>query len=165
MKDYYSKLSPERFKIISIGFMLFGDLLLCRWLWARFIENPKIQVFINSAVNLLIQQRQFSRADLPPDFQKSIFELMEKSLLLMFAFILFFHLINYAAYWKDKMAAFYYLRLMVWVGTFGALSAGISSLNMGLLGYLIILLSMMYLFVAIGFIYFPIKKVRTENPE
>lgn len=158
MKKYYSKFNPETFKTISIAFMFIGDLILCRWLWVRFIENPKIKIYIDMTVELLIKQGQLQSGMVPPNFHEDIISLMKKSLLLMFCFIIFFHLINYAAYWKDKVAAFYYLRLLVWVGAFGAFSVGINSLNLGLLGYSIVLLSFMYLFTAIGFIYFPIKK-------
>lgn len=163
MKNYYSKLSPERFKLLAICFMLFGDFVLFRFLWVRFIKNPKMHSYIDQSINLLVQNGQFDASALPPDFHAQILDLMTKSLLLIFALILFFHLANYAAYWKDKILSFYYLRLLVWFGAFGAFFVGITSFNLGLLAYLIILLSFMYLFVAIGFIYFPVKVQVIEN--
>jgi hypothetical protein len=153
MKNYYLKLSRERFKTITILFMAFGDILLCRWLWMRFIENPKVEMFINIAMKNLNASGQFDKSLMPPDYAEQILALMKKSLLIMFAFIIVIHALNYWAYWSHKVVAFYYLRVIAWTGAFGAFSVGISSLELGLLGYLILLLSFMYLFCALGFIY------------
>jgi hypothetical protein len=158
MKNYYLKLSHERFKTMTILFMAFGDIVLCKWLWMRFIENPKVNMYIDLAMKNLNATGKFDTSLMPPDYAEQILNLMKKSLVIMFAFIILVHVINYYAYWSDKVVAYYYVRVIAWTGSVGAFLVGIQSLDLGLMGYTILLLSFMYLFCAIGFMYHPTKK-------
>ena len=159
MKNYYSKLSREKFKTITIIMMAFGDLVLCKWLWVRFIENPRIGHFIELAIKSLEKTGKFGANGLPADYYEQILALMKKSLLMMFGAIIIVHAINYYGYWKDKSISFIYLRLIAWTGSVGAFFVGVSSLQLGLLAYAILLLSFMYMYVALGFLYHPAQPI------
>jgi hypothetical protein len=162
MKNYYSKLSRKKFKTITILFMAFGDLVLCRWLWMRFIENPRIGQFIELAIKKIEETGQLATNALPADYFEQILMLMKKSLLIMFGAIIIVHAINYYGYWKDKSISFYYLRLIAWTGSVGAFFVGVSSLSLGVIGYAILLLSFMYMYVALGFLYHPAQEIVRE---
>ena len=103
---------------------------------------------------------KFDISLMPPDYAEQILNVMKKSLLIMFAFIIIIHIINYYSFWLDKVIAYYYLRMIAWSGAFGAFLIGTQSLELGIVGYAILLLSFMYLFCALGFIYHPTKKAQ-----
>ncbi|MCO4793258.1 MAG: hypothetical protein KC493_06090 [Bacteriovoracaceae bacterium] len=158
MKSLYSKLSYESFKLISIIFMLLGDLVVCRWIWVKFVHSPNLKHMINFQVKMLRKSPSFRDIDLPPNYHLEIIALLQKSLVVMFILVVGFHLLNYLALWFDKVVAFYYLRFMAWTAGVGCFILGLTSFDLGMLAGGLIIVGLFYLFVGIGFIYFPVKK-------
>jgi hypothetical protein len=158
MKSLYSKLSEETFKIITIILMLLGDIVICRWIWVKFVHNPKLDYMIRFQVKLLKKNPAFKDITIPPNFHQEIIAMLEKSLIIAFILIIGFHSINYLAYKMDKPLAFYYLRFTAWTAGVGTLIIGLTSFSLGWIAGALLFVGLGYLFVAIGFIYFPAKK-------
>jgi len=159
MKSLYSKLSAETFKIVSIILMLLGDFVICRWIWVKFMQNPNLEYMIRFQVKVLKKNPAFKDIEIPPNFHSEIIAMLSKVLIITFILVIGFHLLNYLAYWMEKVLAFYYLRLMVWMAGVGTVLIGLTSF--GILGWLagaLTFVGLGYLFVGIGFIYYPVKK-------
>ncbi len=158
MKSLYSKLSEHTFKIVSIILMLLGDIVICRWLWVKFVHNPNLEYMIRYQVKLLKRNPGFQDIEIPPNFHEEILATLQKGLVITFILVIGFHLLNYLAYWMDKVIAFYYLRAMVWMAAVGTLIIGFTSFNMGWIAGCLVAVGLGYLFVAFGFIYYPVRK-------
>ncbi|TNF28737.1 MAG: hypothetical protein EP319_08275 [Deltaproteobacteria bacterium] len=159
MKSLYSKFSEESFKIVSIILMLLGDFVVCRWLWVKFVHNPNLEYMIRFQVKLLKKNPGFQNIDIPPDFHEQIIATLQKGLIITFILVVGFHLLNYLGLWTNKVLAFYYLRFMAWTAGLGTLIIGLTSFGeLGALAGALTFVGLAYFFVAIGFIYFPMKK-------
>jgi len=158
MKSLYSKFSEETFKIVAIILMFLGDLMICRWIWVKFVHNPNLEYMIRFQVKLLKKNPAFKDIDIPPTFHQEIIAMLEKSLIITFILVVGFHTLNYLAYKMDKILAFYYLRFMTWTAGVGTLIIGLTSFSLGWIAGALLFVGFGYLFVATGFIYFPVKK-------
>ena len=98
----------------------------------------------------------------PPDYHLEVLGLMRNSLQIFFGLIILFHLLMYLGFWNDKGMSRGYIKVLTLFGIIGALFAGIKSISLGLLAYLIIVLAFMYLFVFLGLKYFPVQNKASD---
>lgn len=152
MKKYFSKIKPKTFKILGITFCGIGDIIIVAYLWGLFSDYGLFE----KALKLGFPgQREF----LDEEFKRQLFQVNLKSLKIILALYIVFHIFHYICFWLNKKFAYIYLKIMVWVAGPGIILVGLSYTGNGdLVQHLLLPQGLLYMFVGMGFLYFPYEK-------
>lgn len=159
MKKFYSRFTPDNFKIVAIITLFLLDILNSVWLYTRINNYEYFQNVLNTSLEVAYGE---GIQVLPPDYLQNLFDMMMQFALVTILLYIFIHLIIYFCYYKNVMFGYYYLKVMSW-------SAGIITFLMAL-GFtsepklaIFFIAAPVYLFVAYGLGLFPIFKKNKEQ--
>lgn len=149
MKKFYSKISEFTFRILTILFCMFGDLLLIHYLYVKFTNYD----LFKKMITMVLDRNNIMIGDMPANEINEFFQLMTSSLIfvLIMAFVL--HCVIYILHAFKKRFSLQYLRMVSFLGMFCFFIMGISLVSdQFFYGLIFFVQSFLYLFVAIGLI-------------
>ena len=165
IRNLFDRLTPQSFKNFAIIFCLAGDLIISKFLWDRFSNREQFNEYFQMSQLMIKEAFEAQGMTLPPNLESEVFQILLQSLMLMIVLFVTFHLIIYLFYFLTKRFAFLYVRLLAWLGGFGAIAFSFSFFSVSAAWSLIFFMQFVfYLFCAIGFKYFPIlpKKLQEQ---
>ncbi|MBL6991327.1 MAG: hypothetical protein ISR65_16200 [Bacteriovoracaceae bacterium] len=164
MKQQYHKIPDKTFKMLTILFCFIGDMVLCSYLYFRYTDYNLYEMTMEEVVKV---QAEMGLAQVPPEFQRELFEVLTQTLITVLSFIILFHIMIYTAHAFNKRFARTYLAVITWPASilfflFGALVV----LGAPGIGISFITQSLLYLFVALGLMYKkPASVPNSQNQE
>src|SRR3989339_121939 len=124
---FYEKVGEEKFKLISIFFCIFGDVLVASYIYGRLNNYP---VFVEIMKKMIAtRDPSFDVGTIPANIMAEQFQLIINVSLTMLASAVLFHLVMYAFYYANKSFARGYFKLLIWVGSVSFFFAGISLIS------------------------------------
>lgn len=157
MKKIYERLGEKNFRLLAALFCLIGDLMLSKYLYDKFTNKAQFDSAFKRVFPILQKAFKQQNMEIPIGFEVEVFTILVNTLLTCLGIFILFHLFNYTFFIFRKRFAQFYLVLLSWSGTVGAIYMGISSISsLPGWGTLFLLQGLMFLFVALGIRQFPI---------
>ncbi len=154
MKKLYGNISEKTYKILTVIFCFLGDITLSKFIYDRFTNKASFE----KGMAALMQVYEEQNITMPPDFRVQVYQLIVNALLLLLGLFILFHILNYTFFIFSKKFAYIYIKFLVYVATVGSFLSGLMVItSYSFYGTIFIILSLLYLFVAIGLYYYPYK--------
>ncbi|MBT6325790.1 MAG: hypothetical protein HOJ35_07460 [Bdellovibrionales bacterium] len=154
MKKLYGNISEKTYKILAVIFCFLGDITLSKFIYDRFTNKESFEKGMTALMKVYEEQN----ITMPPDFRVQVYQLIVNALLLLLGLFILFHILNYTFFIFSKKFAYIYMKFLVYVATVGSFLSGLIVISGHYFyGTVFIVLSLLYLFVAIGLYYYPYK--------
>ena len=146
---HFQKIGLKTYKLLSILFCALGDIVVLCYLWQRFSDFERIKPLV--LLNLKLYD--LSEKDLPQSFFKEIHQVMMNTLAVTCILIVLFHIVIYIFFYREKKSAWLYVKILSLLGAMGSPLLGLPHIQQPTsLGFFILLLSFLYLWVFLGFL-------------
>jgi len=153
MKKFFSNITPKTFKVLTILICALGDFVIIAYLWDLFSDYELIEYGLKFGFP---GHREF----LDETFKRELYQLNLTALKIILPLYLIFHWFHFVCFWLNKKFAYVYLRVMVWVAGPGLILAGLTYAGKGnLVQHLLLPQGFLYIFIGMGMISFPYKKL------
>ena len=156
---HFEKIGLKTYKLLSILFCALGDTIVLSYLWQKFSNFNNIKPLI--MLNLKLYN--LSERDLPQSFFKEIHQVMMHTLSITCILIVIFHAVIYFFFYREKKSAWLYVKILTLLGALGSPLLALPHIQQPIsLGFSILLLSFLYLWVFVGFFSFEAKRGTTN---
>ncbi|MBG09288.1 MAG: hypothetical protein CME68_11055 [Halobacteriovoraceae bacterium] len=156
---HFEKIGLKSYKLLSILFCALGDIIVLTYLWQKFSNFNNIKPLI--MLNLKLYN--LSERDLPQSFFKEIHQVMMNTLSITCILIVIFHAVIYFFFYREKKSAWLYVKILTLLGALGSPLLALPHIQQPIsLGFSILLLSFLYLWVFVGFFSFEAKRGTTN---
>lgn len=166
MKDIYANLSPNKFKAFSIACCASGDIAIATYLYFKFAVYENFIGPMREAFALAAQANPNYPMQLSPALESELFQLIQLTVIATIALVFVIHSFIYLGFWFHKSFCYYYIKMMAWLGPIFCLLLWLPALSTGDWPMLYFFIQMfLFLFVALGLKYFPLKDLKEETKE
>jgi|GEM_PF-3774411 hypothetical protein len=166
MKDLYAKLSPNKFKALSIACCASGDIAVAVYLYFKFAVYENFIVPMRQAFDIATQANPTFPMQLSPALEMELFGLIRNTVIASIALVFVIHGLIYLGFWLHKGFSYYYVKMLAWLGPVFCLLLWLPAIGAGDWPMMYFFIQMfLFLFVAVGLKYFPLKDLIEETKE
>lgn len=160
-KELYRRLDTKQFFLLAILICALGDLSIGAMIYFKFTDMSFVrQAFVVAEQELATQGLALN--DLSSNFEYEIIELMKKTTATALVIFFVMHAFVYFQFYRYKLTAYYYVKMMVWLGPIFCLMIGYSNATTNAFYFYFYLQAILYFFIARGMGQFPLPAKKKE---
>ncbi len=160
-KELYRRLDAKQFTLLAILICTLGDLSIGAMIYFKFTDANMLNEQFGLA-NQLLAQQGLTVQDLPSNFQQELMQLMQKTTITALIILYLMHSFVYFQFYRNKLTAYYYVKMMAWLGPIFCLMIGYSNATTNSLYFYFYLQAILYFFIARGMGQFPLPVKKKE---
>jgi branched-subunit amino acid transport protein AzlD len=115
MQSHYSQLTRSQFFLLSILVCVLGDLSFGYAIYIKFTDLATFQSQFELTLKIL-GESGVRPEDFPPHFMMELYQLIKHTIITALVLVYLAHALVYWGFSKEKTSAYYYVKMMAWLG-------------------------------------------------